>query len=198
MNELTTIIIPTMNHEKSILKTLSNIKEYMNKHPSVRQVIITDNASRDETIPGMMHWLYTNKDDRFIFITQPRKISDKKLLLIALESVQTPISIIIEPEGYTRKNQMKKQAELLRKCDLVMPSRFHKDSKTNYKGKKKTITSFTGEKYDDIENINKAFRTKKLLPLIKKTKSEKHYWEEIIMKKHKIRISRCSAHWVRT
>ena len=196
MNELTTIIIPTNNHEKTILRTLSSIKEYMDKHPSVRQVIITDNASRDETIPGMMHWLYNNKDDRFIFITQPKKISEKKLLLIALESVQTPISIITEQEGYTRKNQMKKQSELLRKCDLVLPSRFHKDSKTNYKGKKKTLTAFNGEKYDDIENTNKAFRTKKLLPLIKKTKTEK-YWEEIIRKKHKIRITKCCTHWVK-
>ena len=109
MNELNTIIIPTKNNQDCISRSLNQLKEYIDKHPSTSAIIINDNASNDETLPQVVHWIHQNKDSRFLLITQPRSIPEKKCLLIALEQVQTPITIIIEPQLYTRLHQIKKQ-----------------------------------------------------------------------------------------
>jgi len=197
INELNTIILPTKNNQYCIIKTLDLLKTYLDKHPSTTQIIISDNASNDETLPQIIHWINQNRDNKFLLITQPRRIDDKKSLLVALEQVQTPITIILEPELYTRLHQIKKQVELLRKCELVLPSRLHKDSRTNYKSdlKKKLFKIFNKTKYEDLDNPNKAFRIKVILPLIKKTKTE-GFWEEIIRENPTLRITSCSTHWV--
>lgn len=198
MNELFTIIILSKNNDKHIIKTLTNIKDYANKHPSLSQIIISDNASNDLTIPKTMHWLNQNKDSKFLFITQPEPTKNKKCLLIALEQVQTPITIILEVEGFTRLHQIKKQVELLRKANLILPNRMHKDSRTNYQPdfKKKITQIFNKERYNDLDNPNKAFHTKTMINLIKKTKTE-NYWQEIIDNNTKIRITSCPTHWVK-
>jgi glycosyltransferase involved in cell wall biosynthesis len=197
MNELNTIIIPTKNNQDCINRSLNQLKEYIDKHPSTSAIIISDNASNDETLPQIVHWIHQNKDSRFLLITQPKSIPEKKCLLVALEQVQTPISIIIEPQLYTRLHQIKKQIELLRKCNFVLPSRLHKDSRTNYQPdfKKKISIIFNKKRYDDLENQNKAFHTKIIMNLLKKTKTE-NYWEEII-NNQKIRITQTSTHWVK-
>jgi glycosyltransferase involved in cell wall biosynthesis len=197
MNELNTIIIPTKNNQDCIIKTLNILKTYSDKHPSTSQIILSDNASNDETLPQIIHWINQNKDSKFLLITQPRRIDDKKSLLVALETVQTPITIILEPELYTRLHQIKKQVELLRKCELVLPSRLHKDSKTNYKPdfKKKLYRIFNKTRYDDLENQNKTFHTKLILQLMRNTKTE-NYWEEIIKEHPELRITQTSAHWI--
>lgn len=198
MNELITLIILSKNNGKYIIKTLDNLKVYAEKHPSLTQIIISDNASNDLTLPKVMHWLNQNKQERFLLITQPNPISDKKSLIVALEQVQTPVTILLEAEGFTRLHQLKKQIELLRKCNLVLPNRMHKDSRTNYQPdlKKKLTRIFNKKRYDDLENPNKTFHTKILLPLIKRTKTE-NYWEEIIENNPRIRITQCSTHWVK-
>ena len=197
MNEENTIIIQTHNNQECIEKTINALNEYMAKHPSTRQIIITDNASNDLTLPKIVHLIHHLANPRILLITQPRMITEKKCLLVALEQVQTPITIILEPEGRTRLHQLKKQCELLRKCNLVLPSRNHKDSRTNYQidFKKKITRIFNKERYDDLENKNKAFHTKTMISLIKKTKTE-NYWQEII-NNQKIRITQCSTHWVK-
>lgn len=197
MNELNTIIIPTKNNQDCITKTLNMLKTYSDKHPSTSQIIISDNASNDETLPQIIHFIHQNKDSKFLLITQPKRIEDKKSLLVALETVQTPITIILEVQLYTRLHQIKKQVELLRKCELVLPSRLHRDSRTNYKPdfKKKLYRIFNKTKYEDLENTNKAFHTKIILSLIKKTKTE-NYWEEIIKDNPELRITQTSVHWI--
>lgn len=198
MNELFTIIIPTKNNEEYITNTLKQIKEYADKHPSLSQIIISDNASKDETLPQIIHFIHQNKDSKFLLITQQKSIPEKKCLIIALEQVQTPITIILEQEGRTRLHQLKKQVELLRKCNLVLPSRLHKDSRTNYQPdlKKKISRIFNKERYDDLENPNKAFHTKIIMNLIRKTKSD-DYWEEIINNNPRIKKTQCPTHWIK-
>jgi glycosyltransferase involved in cell wall biosynthesis len=198
MREENTIIIPTKNNAGCIVRTLNCMKIYLDKHPSTEKIIISDNASNDETLPQIIHWINQNKDSKFLLITQSRQISDKKSLLVALENVASPITIIIEPELYTRLHQIKKQIELLRKCNLVLPNRMHKDSRTNYQPdlKKKLTRIFNKKKYDDLENPNKTFHTKVILPLIRKTKTE-DFWEEIIENNPRIRVTQTSTHWVK-
>lgn len=199
MNELNTLIIPTKNNQDCITKSLNQLKEYIDKHPSTSAIIINDNASNDETLPQIVHWINQNKDSRFLLITQPHNIPEKKCLIIALEQVQTPITIILDVSLSTRMHQIKKQIELLRKCNLVLPNRLHKDSRTNYQPdiKKKISRIFNKTRYEDIENPNKAFHTKIILPLIRKTKTE-NYWQEITENnKPRIRITECSTHWIK-
>jgi hypothetical protein len=197
MNELNTIIIQTKNNQDCITRSLNQLKKYIDKHSGTAQIIISDNASNDETLPQIVHWINQNKDNKFLLITQPRKIDDKKSLIIALETVQTPITVILDTPLFTRLHQIKHQVKLLRKCELVLPDRFHKDTKTNYKPDltKKITRIFNKNKYEDLENPNKTFHTKKILPLIKKTQTE-NYWEEIIKENPKLRVTQTRTHYI--
>jgi hypothetical protein len=181
------------------------LKEYSDKHPTLRQIIIADNASKDQTIASVMKWIYEHKDGRFNLITQPNKIDEKKMLITSLEQVTTQTTIILEPELHTRLHQIRRQILLLKKADLCLPNRFHRLSITNYKpeiGQKaiENILNLFGmkQKYPDINNPQKSFRTKKILEALKKNKSTKQLtivWLEIIKENPSLKISQCQTHW---
>jgi len=198
MNEENTIIILTHNNQDCIEKTINTLNEYMSKHPSTTQLIISDNASNDLTLPKIIHQINQLANPKILLITQPQPIPPKKCLLVALEQVQTNITVLLDPPLFVRLHQIKKQVELLRKCDFVIPSRLHKDSRTNYQPdlKKKLTRIFNKKRYEDLENPNKTFHTKVILPLIRKAKTE-NYWEEIIENNPRIRITQTSTHWVK-
>jgi hypothetical protein len=198
MNIDKTIIIPTRNNEDCIATTLQKIKEYTDNHPSVRQIIITDNASNDDTLPAILHFIHSNKDSRFLLITQPRTSLTKKTLLVAIEQSQTQATIILEVQGYTRLHQIKHQCDLLTKADLVLPSRLHKNSLTNYQPTTldKIKSLFDNKKYKDINNINKAFRTKIIYEALKKSKEENDYWQEIIETNPKMKVTETRTHYI--
>jgi hypothetical protein len=171
----------------------------MKKHPSTTQIIISDNASNDLTLPRIIHQINQLANPKILLITQPQPISPKKCFIVALEQVQTNITVLLGIPLFQRLHQIKKQVELLRKCNLVLPSRLYKDSRTNYQPdiKKKISRIFNKNRYEDIENPNKAFHTKIILPLIRKTKTE-NYWQEITENnKPRIRITECSTHWIK-
>lgn len=204
MNEDTTIIIPTKNNQKTIIETTKTLCEYMTKYRNIKQIIITDNASTDETLPKLINELNQLKDEKILLITQPTKTEEKKTLTIALEQTQTPITIIIEPELNTRLHQLQRQIKKLRKADLILPNRQHKESKTKWTNKKeetknnkhnRLIKKILGIKYEDTTNTNKAFKTKKILEALQRTTSTNHYWQEII-KHENIKITETRTHWI--
>ena len=197
MNEENTIIILTHNNQDCMEKTINTLNDYMKKHPSTTQLIISDDASNDLTLPRIIHQINQLANPKILLITQPQPISPKKCLIVALEQVQTNITVLLDAPLFQRLHQIKKQVELLRKCELVLPSRFHKDSRTDYKPdlKKKLFKIFNKMKYEDLENKNKAFHTKLILQLMKKTKTE-NYWEEIIKENPELRITQCSTHYI--
>lgn len=195
INELNTIIILTKNNQDCITKTLKELKKYIDKHPSTTQIIISDNASNDETLPKIIHFIHQTKDNRFLLITQEHQKEERKTLLIALEQVQTPITITLEPQLYTRLHQIKHQVELLRKCDLVLPNRKDKNSKSNYKegAVDKFMNVFGGKKYPDLSNPNKSFHTNKIYNTLKRVK-ESDYWGFIVNSTN-LKISQTTTHY---
>lgn len=206
MNEDTTIIIPTKNNQEEIIITIKEISEHMDKNRNIKQIIITDNASSDETLPRLIHELNRIKDERILLITQPTQTTRKKTLIVALEQAGTPLTIIIEPELNTRLHQIRHQIKKLRKCDIVLPNRYHKNSKTKWQGNNeiknrnhnRLIKKILRIPYDDTTHINKAFKTKKMLDLLDKTTSEKYYWQEglILATKKDMKISQTRTHWI--
>jgi len=206
MNEDTTIIIPTKNNQEHIEKTIQQISEHMKKHINIKQIIITDNCSTDETLPKTIHQIHHLKNKNILLITQPKPTTEKKTIIIALEQARTPITIILEPNPNTRLHQIQHQIKKLRKADIILPSRHHKESKTKFLNTKEKIINKTTNQiirlitklpYTDLTNTNKAFKTQKTLQILKKTKTTHLYWAELIMiaKKKKIKITETRTHW---
>ena len=71
MNEETSIIIPTKDNQNHIVQTIQLLSQYKEKNRLIRQIIITDNASTDETLPKAIHLLNKLKDETILLITQP-------------------------------------------------------------------------------------------------------------------------------
>jgi hypothetical protein len=198
MNQDFSIIILTKENGDCIINTMDVLQVYANKHPSLRQIIVADDASRDNTLPSIIDWIHKHCDNRFSLLTQPVSIGEKKILMSALEQVNTAITVLLDAELYTRLHQIRYQIALLKKVDLVLPSRLHRLSKTNY-----TPNLLQGihvllkdqKKYEDLSNPQKSFRTNIILQALKKNKSSKILWSEIIEENPSIKYTICPTHW---
>jgi len=205
MDDSTTIIITTKNKHPIIQRTIKKLKSYMKKYHNVKEIIFIDNYSTNGTLMKILSNIET--ENKMRLITTSKKKTWKHLLLQGIKETKTPNIIIFEPELYTRLHQIQRQIKKLRKCQLLLLNRFHSKSKTIWKnkqeefkirGKNYMTQLITGLEYTDITNMNKAFKKNKLLPIIKRIKSEKNFWEETILlcKKRNIRITETSTHYV--
>lgn len=198
MNEDFAIVILTQNNSECIIKTINTLREYADKHPTLRQIIIADDASKDGTTELVMKWISKNRDDRYGLITHQERIGEKKLLITSLEQVKTKITVMLEVQLWTKLHQIRLQKKLLHKADLIIPNRFHRLSKTNYEPNmiKKINRLINKSRYKDIENKQKSFRTKNILEAIKKSTGSKLDWNKIIKENPKIKVTTCQTHWI--
>jgi len=205
MNDNTTIVIFTKNNHKKIVKTIKLLKEYCKKYHNITQIMFIDNQSTDGTPQRIKKEIAENSKLRII--CHEKEKNQRTLFLECEKDIHTPNTIIFEPELYTRLHQIQRQIKKLRKTDLLLPSRFHKKSKTIYtqkmselrdKGRNFATQLMTGLEYTDPTNPNKAFKTRRIMPLIKKTKSKRNFWIELIIlcKKKKMRITETKTHYV--
>lgn len=198
MNEDFAIVILTQNNSECIIKTINTLREYADKHPTLRQIIIADDASKDGTTELVMKWISNNKDDRYGLITHQEKIGEKKLLITSLEQVKTGITVLLDVKLHTKLHQIRLQKKLLHKAHLIIPNRFHRLSRTNYKPDmiKKINRLIKKDEYEDTENPQKSFRTKNILEALKKDKNKKLDWKKIIKENTKIKVTICQTHYI--
>jgi hypothetical protein len=195
----TTIIIPTYNNEEHIEHTLLELYRFSKHHRCIQQIIITDNASTDKTLDIILKNIHLLRDPNILLITQPQPKTLKKIIILAIEKTNTPNCVIIEPQLYTKLYQIKHQIKLLRRAELILPSRMHPHSnvvldKTTKKELYDIPQPKTLLKTPDITNMNKAFKKDKILKRLKKTKTNDKYWDEII-KEGKIKITETPTHY---
>jgi glycosyltransferase involved in cell wall biosynthesis len=191
------IIIPTQNSGVWINSCFKELLRYQRKHTFVDKIIFADNHSTDETIEGLMMNLAKAKNKTIVLILQPKTKSPRRILEIAVETCNTDNVIILEPSLNTCLGQIMKQNKKLNKADLILPNRLHKHSRTDYKPDLMQKVShqldknFTG--YSDLDNLNKAFRKDKFLPLIRTSPD----WIELIKKAKakRLRITETSTIW---
>lgn len=200
MRDDTTIIIITQNNQRTIRETIKKLREYKKKNQNIKEIIITDNNSNDQT----KNIIKEESTDGIRSIINDYKRKDKQIIIQTLTETTTKNAIILEPTLNTRLHQIRNQIKKLRKTDLVLMNRQHKKSRTKYEDKIKELKTktknliiriITGITYEDPTNNNKALQTKKILFLIKKTKSKKHFWLEI-MKNPKTKITETSTHYI--
>lgn len=131
---------------------------------------------------------------------------DKEEIINIMEFSKSDNIIFIEEELSTRFHQIQKQIKKLKKCHLLLPNRFLKESKTKFKSKKEElrvksnnlmINAFTINDYGDITNLNRGVKRKKMLPIIKSCET-KDFWIEMVVKAKNqgIKISETKTHYV--
>jgi glycosyltransferase involved in cell wall biosynthesis len=195
----TTIIVPTYNNEEHIEHTLLELVRFSKRHRFIQQIIITDNASTDKTLDIILKNIHLLRNPNILLITQPRHKRLKKIIILAIEKANTPNCVIIEPQLYTKPYQIKHQIKLLRRAELILPSRMHPNSIVVLDKMTKKELYYIPQpimilKVPDITNMNKAFKRDKILRRLKKTKTNDKYWEEIIQE-GKIKITEAPTHY---
>lgn len=177
MNDDTTIIILIREPSLFQINNIRRLEKYALKHKNINKIII-----------------------------QPTKQNEKKALIKSIKKSDTQNIILFEQEFYTSLNQIRHQIKKLRKTDIVLPNRFSTKSITRYeddnirrKDELRRILPqiFSSIPYHDINNPNKAFKKDKILPLLKKTRTNNNYWTELIYLAHKekLRITETSTHY---
>ena len=203
MSDDTTIIIITKNNHKYIKRSINLMKEYTRKYHNITNVIFYDNNSYDTTT----NELNKIQHPKIITILKEESKDKKKIITECLENTSTNNVIILDQELYTKTHQIQRQIKKLRKTDLLLPSRFHSKTRCTYtqkmsevrdKGRNFSIQLMTVLEYTDPINKNKAYKTKKILPLLKKLKSKRNFWIELIIlcKKKKYRITETKTHYI--
>jgi len=200
MNDDTTIIIITHDYFL-IANTLMLLYNYVQNHHNIKEIIISDNNGND---------LIKEQIKNSLIVPEMKYVgtykSDKESLIKAIEESRTNNIIILEQELYTRFHQIRKQIKKLRKTDLLLPNRLHKNSLCKYENKKEelrirtqnlVIRNITKLPYPDLTNINKALKKDKILPLLKESMNKEYYWQETIKKARELglRISTCETHY---
>ena len=204
MSDDTTLLLFTQNNQDIIKKTLSVLEVYMNKYRNVKEVLICDDNSIDRTVNIASSFVKNNVNIRIIVNGE---MLYNKLVAKAFDYVRTPLTIIIEPELYTRLHQIQRQIKKLYKADMVLTNRFDVKSRVFFANKQTELKmksynyflqTMTGFDYQDMANINKGFKTFKVKDLMKKCRSNKYFWQELIARAKKIdlRITQQPTHYI--
>jgi glycosyltransferase involved in cell wall biosynthesis len=192
-----TIIILTKNSENYITQTFKNLLRFQKRHSCIEKIIIADCNSKDQTIPKLMQLLSQAKNKSIIVILQPKFKNEKKILEVAIEASTTDNIILLEPDTSTCLRQVLKQNKKLNKADLIISSRLHKESRTNYKPDPMQLLDHTlnlkKTGYADSLNPQKALKKTKILPLLIQSKD----WNELIIKAktNNLKITETPTNW---
>lgn len=185
MQEQTSLILICQNSRHYIELSFKRLRDYLRFHHFITEVIIIDNHSVD----GTREYLQSHKQQNFVIILFDNELSEKIVLLTALEACHNENIIIIEPELKHRLSQLGKVTQKLRKCELVLPNRF------DMRGKCDQVTDnlikgffgemLTGYVCKDPYNTFKAFKRARLTPILSNCRSERFIWLEAIKKAFK-------------
>ncbi len=167
MNPNVSIIIPTLNEEKGIIKTLRQINELRIE----REVLVVDGLSTDNTIKNAK--LYGAK-----VIVEKRK-GKGIAMATGVKNAKSSIICFLDGDGTYPPSAIPKMIELLEKCDVVVASRLLKKIGVN-----NSINTFLHYQFFPFifRHYLKKFKTSE--PITGMRLLKKETWEKLHLRSH--------------
>ncbi|CAK0747552.1 hypothetical protein CCP1ISM_2810001 [Azospirillaceae bacterium] len=197
----TNIIVICKNIDTLIASNMKILSDYAIEHHNIQKIYFCDINSSDLTAEIINNQILPKT--HFI-----GKFDDEREALnCVLPQLTSDNVIMIEGELYTRLHQIRLQIKKLRKASIILPNRFSKKSKTEWYNNKQmlgvktdnlTFRMFSGLRFDDLTNTNKAFKRKQVLELLSETLNKEYLWPEMISLalKKGIRVSSIETHYI--
>lgn len=177
-----TLITITKNSQCCVRYFLKKANNYQRNHKNIKRIIVYDDQSKDDTIPIAIETINKLKNQNIILLTNDKPHCDRIKFATLIKQINTPNAIFIEPELYTYLRNVTKQINLLKKCHIVMPNRYHEASEIVWKDLPEPQSKL--DWIQDSNNPNRGIKTTILKLMLACEK--RNCWQPALMRNYKV------------
>ena len=203
-----TLIIPTYNEGKIIEKSILKLENFLEKNKLNAEVIISDGGSMDDTLikSKTLKKRYANLE----LIERNSQTGKGKSIEEAIKKSNLKFIVFMDADLSVNLNCLPKILNYLKQnYDIVIGSRFDKNSEVKRKFTRKIISSvysymirsLFGLKIKDYQCGFKGFNRKKIMPLLEKIENKDFFWDtELIIRANAqgLKIKEFGVQWEET
>jgi dolichol-phosphate mannosyltransferase len=139
MNKEISILIPTINEEKNILKIIKLIKQTLKKITNKYEIIFIDDSSTDDTVKNIS--LLKKKNKHIILINSSKRLGLGNALTLGINKAKGKYILFLDCDCPVGTIQLRKIIKLRTENSIVIGSRYLKNSRVLGFGKTKILLS---------------------------------------------------------